>query len=158
MSLTENHAVRTGTYFFTVRLDDPASDLLARHIDLFRQSVALARQRWPFVIEAAVILPDRTHMIWTLPQRDNDYGLRWRLIKTTFERHLPARTRKALASAGQRVWQRRYWEQPVTSSADLSSYLDMIHTAPVRAGLVRHGTDWRYSSFFRGNAGSLHTA
>jgi putative transposase len=41
-------------------------------------------QRHPFVIDAAVILPEHLHCIWTLPQGDSDYSMRWRLIKSFF--------------------------------------------------------------------------
>jgi putative transposase len=42
------------------------------------------RARHPFTIEAAVILPDHLHAIWTLPEQDADFALRWRLIKNAF--------------------------------------------------------------------------
>ena len=68
-----------GTYFFTVRLQDRGSRLLTDQVDLLRSSVRLAQKRWPFVIAAAVVLPDHLHMIWTLPQNDPDFSKRWRI-------------------------------------------------------------------------------
>jgi hypothetical protein len=38
------------------------------------------RRRHPFDIEAIVVLPDHLHAIWTLPEGDADFALRWRLI------------------------------------------------------------------------------
>jgi len=49
----------------------------------------LSRARHPFTIDAAVILPDHLHMIWTLPEDDEDCALGWRLIKSAFSRGLP---------------------------------------------------------------------
>lgn len=46
-----------GTYFFTVRLQDPRSDLLVRRVDLLRACFAATKLRKPFQIDAAVILP-----------------------------------------------------------------------------------------------------
>jgi putative transposase len=44
----------------------------------FRE-VRLKRQ---FTLDAAVILSDHLHCIWTLPLGDADFAPRWRLIKT----------------------------------------------------------------------------
>ena len=40
--------------------------------DAFRQVV----KKYPFIIEAMVVLPDHLHSIWTLPQGDADYMTR----------------------------------------------------------------------------------
>ena len=40
--------------------------------------------RYPFKIEAAVILPEHLQMIWRLPEDDSDYPIRWRLVKSFF--------------------------------------------------------------------------
>ena len=40
----------------------------------------------PFQLDAYVILPDHFHMIWTLPEGDSDYPMRWRHIKSAFTR------------------------------------------------------------------------
>jgi putative transposase len=39
------------------------------------------RQKYPFVIDAFVLLPDHFHCILTLPENDAGYAKRWRLIK-----------------------------------------------------------------------------
>jgi hypothetical protein len=56
-----------GTYFFTVNLADRRRALLTAHIGLLRASFRSVRARHPFRIEAAVILPEHLHTIWTLP-------------------------------------------------------------------------------------------
>jgi len=43
----------------------------------------------PFVIDAAVVLPEHLHFIWTLPEQDSDYSTRWRLIKSAFTKQFP---------------------------------------------------------------------
>ena len=40
----------------------------------------------PFRIRAFVLLPDHIHCIWTLPENDNNYSMRWQLIKSYFSR------------------------------------------------------------------------
>jgi putative transposase len=70
-----------GTYFFTVNLADRRLALLTEHISLLRVAFRSVRATYPFTIEAAVILPDHLHAIWTLPEQDADFAMRWRLIK-----------------------------------------------------------------------------
>jgi|TARA_R110000787_G_scaffold24394_3_gene69256 hypothetical protein len=43
------------------------------------------------------------------------------------------------------IWQRRIWERPILSLADLAEYRDLIECAPVHAGLVRHAEDGQCS-------------
>ncbi len=134
----------THTNFYTVRLRDPGQDLLTRHINLLRLAVRLSQARRPFRIDDAVILPDRMHMIWTLPPDDADAAARWRSIKGTFARHLPPAAGRTRATA-QDIWQRRYWDCPVRTPDALVECLDLIRMAPVIAGLVSQPQDWPHS-------------
>ena len=102
-----------GSYFFTVNLADRRRVLLTDHFDLLRAAFRQARARHPFTVEAAVVLPDHLHAIWTLPAGDADFATRWRLIKSGFSRALSSgepisASRAAKAERG--IWQRRYWE------------------------------------------------
>lgn len=142
--------LRPGTYFFTVRLRDPKSDLLVAHIDLLRQSFRSCRQQWPFEMGDSVILPNRMHMIWTLPAQDPDYGKRWKAIKTTFARHIPSprhRSRESIEGRKQGIWQRRFWENPIRDVSDLRMYQQAIRNAPVEDGLVKQPEAWPYASY-----------
>jgi putative transposase len=78
-----------GTWFFTVNLLDRSSSLLVEEIDLLRAAIQRTRNRFPFHIDAFVVLPDHMHAVWTLPPDDSDFSLRWRLIKQHFARSLP---------------------------------------------------------------------
>ncbi len=58
-----------------------------------------------------VVLPDHLHAIWTLPDGDQDFPDRWRMIKSSFSRGLArsepvSASRKAKRERG--VWQRRW--------------------------------------------------
>ena len=132
-----------GTYFFTVRLRDADGDLLTRYIDLLRLSVRLCQFRHPFVVEDAVVLPNRVHTIWTLPPKDHDFAVRWQIIKSTFAQHLPT---GAGVPDARRVWQRRFWEQSILTFADLAECRDLIRQAPVQSGLVADPAAWPYST------------
>ena len=56
-----------GCWFFTVNLLERRKTLLVDHIDALRAVVAKTRERYPFVIDAVVVLPDHIHAVWTLP-------------------------------------------------------------------------------------------
>jgi putative transposase len=147
-----------GTYFFTVRLQDCQSRLLVDRVDLLRTAIRLCVKRWPMVIETAVILPDHLHMIWTLPDGDSDFSARWRLIKSTFSRHVepPTYLRASLAARGDKgIWQRRFWEHLIRDEADLAAHRAFAISAPVRAGLVARPQDWALSSVHRDIARGL---
>ena len=143
-----------GTFFLTVRLRDADSDLLTRHIELLRLSVRLCQFRHPFVIDDAVVLPDRLHALWSLPQDDVDVASRMQLIKSTFARHLPAATHPHPRDP---IWQRAFWDFPVRTLADLAECRQMIRHAPVRAGLVTDPADWPYSTASRAGRASTRT-
>ncbi len=152
MSAYRRLSVPGGTYFFTVRLQDRASRLLVERVDLLRAAVRLCRHRWPFEIEAAVVLPDHLHMIWTLPCGDAGFSRRWRLIKATVSRHVPppAMRSRSMAGRGEKgIWQRRFWEHLIRDEADLAAHRAYLLAAPVRAGLVARPQDWAFSSIHR---------
>ena len=100
--------------FFTVNLAERNKTLLLDEIDLLRDVTNKVKQRYPFKVDAMVVLPDHIHAIWTLPEGDNDYATRWGLIKQGFSRQIPKteRINKSRVDKGERgIWQRRYWEQ-----------------------------------------------
>ena len=78
-----------GNHFFTVNLAERRLGLLTENIGLLQTAFRQVRARHPFTIEAAVILPNHLHAIWTLPEHDAEFALRWRLIKSAFSHGLP---------------------------------------------------------------------
>ncbi len=139
-------------YFFTVALADRRSDLLFRNVGLLRDIVREVRQRHPFHIDAWVVMPDHMHAVWTLPEDDDGYGARWRLIKAGFSLHLPAGEERS-ASREQRgergIWQRRFWEHLIRNEDDYARHVDYVHFNPVKHGRVGRVADWPCSSFHR---------
>jgi putative transposase len=72
-----------GTYFITQVTYNREPWLIS---DIARQALRYAiihvRQKYPFTIDAFVLLPDHFHCLWTLPETDSDLSTRMRLIKT----------------------------------------------------------------------------
>lgn len=100
-----------GTYFFTVNLAERKRTLLVDHIDDLRAVVKKVQTAHPFHIDAMVVLPDHLHAMWTLPEGDADYPMRWSLIKAGFSRRIPNGERRnpsRMAKGERGIWQRRY--------------------------------------------------
>jgi len=144
-----------GSFFFTV-VTEKRKPLLAstQAIAVLREAFRTVRASRPFVMDAAVVLPDHLHCIWTLPPDDRDFATRWRLIKTWFTKHCdpalratPDRAR--MAKAEQALWQHRYWEHLVRDEADFNRHVDYIHYNPVKHGYAQAPMDWPHSSFRR---------
>jgi putative transposase len=141
-----------GCWFFTVNLLERRKTLLVDHIDALRAVVAKTRERYPFVIDAVVVLPDHIHAVWTLPPGDADFSLRWRLIKQRFARELPkheriSAVRRARHERG--IWQRRFWEHLIRDEVDYARHVEYCYINPVKHGLVSRVHDWPHSSFHR---------
>jgi putative transposase len=59
-----------GCWFFTVTLLDRRASLFTDHIGILGAATKKTMPRYPFRIDAFVVLPDRLHAIWTLPPDD----------------------------------------------------------------------------------------
>lgn len=141
-----------GSFFFTGALLERRRTLLVDHVDLLRTSFAHVRATRPFAIEAIVVLPDHLHCIWTLPEDDADFSVRWSLIKSAFSRGLPKdeRRRDSRTRRGERgIWQRRFWEHVIRDERDFRNHVDYIHINPVKHRLAARAIDWPYSSIHR---------
>jgi putative transposase len=146
-----------GTYFFTAvtnRRRPFLCESLARRC--LRQAIDTVRVDWLFDLVAVVLLPDHFHTVWTLPDGDDRYSLRWRRIKEEFTRAYleaggqelpPNRSRKRHRERG--IWQRRFWEHTVRDEADLKRCVDYVHWNPKKHGHVSNIRDWPWSSFHR---------
>ena len=141
-----------GSFFFTVNLADRRLRVLTEHVRLLRQAFRDVRRRHPFTIEAIVVLPDHLHAIWTLPEGDADFAVRWRLIKSAFSRGVVTGERVSASRVGRKergIWQRRYWEHTLRDEEDFARHANYIHFNPVKHGHVRRVIDWPHSSFHR---------
>ncbi len=144
--------VAGGTYFFTVNLAERKRTLLVDFIDDLRDVMKKVKKSHPFHIDAMVILPDHLHAMWTLPVDDANYPMRWSLIKAGFSRRIPKEERRnpSRNTKGERgIWQRRYWEHLIRDERDYENHVEYIHYNPVKHGLVKHASEWPFSSFHR---------
>ena len=152
MSRYRRAKIEGGTFFFTVALADRPADLLVRHIDHLRKAYRFVVERYHFETVAICILPDHLHAIWSLPQKDFNFSMRWSLIKSGFSRLLPTadlRSRSQIVKRDKGIWQRRYWEHAICDENDLARHIDYVHFDPLKHGHVSQVREWPHSSFHR---------
>jgi putative transposase len=143
--------VTGGTYFFTVNLAKRhGNTLLIDNIAALKATFQQTRQDHPFALLGFIVLPEHLHCLWQLPAGDDDFPMRWRLIKSRFSRSVPIGERRSDSRAHKNergIWQRRYWEHLVRDEADFRRCLDYIHYNPVKHGYAACAADWPHSSF-----------
>ncbi len=153
------HRQKGGSYFFTVVTEGRRPFLAGdASVARLREAMRLVMASHPFSVEAMVVLPDHLHALWSLPEGDDDFSLRWRLIKYRFSLATPvgwaeqsdAHPRPSLQRRREKgLWQRRFWEHCVRDEEDFRRHVEYIHYNPVRHGLAASPADWPYSSLHR---------
>ena len=145
------------TYFFTLVSYQRQKILCDENIRAaLRDAIVTTRTKYPFIIDAMVLMPDHLHAVWTLPEHDNAYSVRWSMVKRlvtqrgcTDESLGPGISASRLKRREGNIWQRRFWEHQVRDQADLNRCLDYLHWNPVKHGHVNRVVDWPYSTFHR---------
>ena len=137
--------------FFTVNLKNRKSTLLTDRIEILREAWRKTATDYTFETLAVCILPDHLHCILKLRDGDEDFPLRWRLIKSRFSRSIASTDDPASGTRkGERgIWQRRYWDHVIRTERDFETHVNYIHHNPVKHGLVTDPDDWPYSSWHR---------
>lgn len=139
-----------GVYFFTV-VTQSRQPILIEHIDRLRDAFSHVQERFPFKIDAIVVLPDHLHTIWRLPEGDHNYSRRWMVLKRKFSSGLSPGIRSPSQQSKREkgIWQRRFWEHTLRDEEDWRRHMDYIHYNPVKHGYAALPQQWRYSSFAR---------
>lgn len=134
-----------GTYFFTL-VTHERRPILCEEKSLIRLKAAFryAMKKYPFHINGLVILPDHIHCIWELPAHDNDFSVRWNMIKRYFSIGMKGNVNHRREK---NIWQRRFWERLIRDEEELQRCLDYIHYNPVKHGYVDRPCDWVHSTF-----------
>jgi putative transposase len=157
MSNYHRYFIPGGTYFFTL-VTHERRQFLIQPISrrCLREAFNFIRVKRPFEMPAIVLLPDHIHAIWTLPEGDACYSVRWKRIKEEFtEKYLQARGQEGKRSDSRLrrkergIWQRRFWEHTIKDDEDYEQHFNYLHYNPVKHGLVRCPRDWPYSTFHR---------
>lgn len=146
-----------GTYFFTVvtyqRKPFLTMDCARKCL---RNAFLQTQYKYPFDLQAICLLPDHLHSVWTLPEAESDYSIRWRYLKAVFSRLFREQggyEGSLSTSRGKRrevgYWQRRFWEHTISNENEMEKIIEYIHYNPVKHGYVDDPAKWKWSSFQR---------
>ncbi|EDZ94197.1 MAG: transposase [Limnospira sp. PMC 1291.21] len=121
-----------------------------------REAILHVSIKHPFFIDAFVLLPEHFHCILTLPDNEDDFSMRLRLIKTYVTKHYKQEisVEQGVSISRQKrlesnLWQRRFWEHLIRDEQDFASHCDYIHYNPVKHGLSKSPRDWQFSTIHR---------
>jgi len=135
--------VEGGTYFFTMvtknrkpLFQDPSLCYF------FMAGVEKIKSRYPFDLDAYVILPDHIHLLISLPAGMRDYSNIIKEVKKSVTKEI----RKHLDQPDLVVWQDRFWEHTIRDERDMKTHYDYIHYNPVKHGYVESADQWKWSS------------
>ena len=125
--------------------------ILLKNINLFKQSLKRAIDRYGFEIFAIVILEDHFHIILHLNEYRN-YSNIIGSIKKYFSHSLEAQiaaTPSRIKRKEKTIWQRRFYDHIIRDAEDLHKHMDYIHYNPIKHNYVSRAKDWQYSSFYK---------
>ena len=110
-----------------------------------------ARALHPFIHHGHVVLDDHLHLLLT-PRP----GMAVPNLVGSFKRAAMAALPKGITQAGERLWQRRYYDHVIRDDADFVRHLDYIHFNPVKHGAAARPCDWIWSSFHAWHARGVY--
>jgi len=148
--------IKGASYFFTLVSFQRQPILCDKPIrEALRNAIKLTQKKYPFNIDAWILMPDHLHCIWTLPEKDSDYSVRWNQIKRRVSIECKQYKKQSLMNTSKSkhrestIWQRRFWEHQIRDDADYKRHFDYIHFNPVKHGLVNSPNQWEYSTFHK---------
>lgn len=150
-AIPQSIPTRWKLFFYLGYLPTPSTlNHSTKHPALARR-IQAGKRKYPFTIDAIVILPDHLHTLWQLPENDHDYSNRWSRIKRYFSTGCtlidPTRPASREHKREQAIWQRRFWEHLIRDADDWHKHMDYIHYNPVKHGYAKCAAEWPYSSF-----------
>jgi len=141
-------------YFLTI-VTYKRTPLIIENIDLLREGVKKSKAKYPYQIEAVVVLPDHFHLM-IRPKFALDYPKIISVIKQYFSKYCDPKYYQHITQSDSRskagykpIWQRKYYEHTIRDDNDYTIRLNYIHYNPVKHGYVLQVKDWQYSSFHR---------
>lgn len=115
-----------------------------------REALIETNNRFPFVMEAFVLLPNHFHMLITiedsfLSKRMSFFKRRaTQISKLTFNHEQTFNHKMDRRGA---LWHPRYWEETIRSEEHFYNQLVYLYKNPVHHGYVTRIGDWPYSTF-----------
>jgi putative transposase len=132
-------------WFFTIVTHNRVQMLTSEEARrCLRKAINDCREKYPFKIDAWVLLPDHLHCIWDLSEEDLNYSRRWSIIKRKFTQAF-----RRFNVPNPPFWQKRFWAHHIDNDGDYEGHLNYIHYNPVKHGYVKAPREWPWTSFHR---------
>ena len=135
-----------------------------RNIERLRQAATTVMAEMPLAFEAAAVLHDHFHVLWTMPEGDTNYSKRMGRLKVEFTQRFrwAVPTLQSVCASRRKhresdVWQRRFMEHTIKDEQDFGDHLHYIHYNAVKHGYVTCPHAWPYSSFEKWIARGVYT-
>jgi putative transposase len=134
-----------GTYFVTFSTWDRRRHFVVEsYARLFLKTLYAYRRQGRFELHAFVVMPEHVHLLLT-PAPEVTLERSIQFIKGGYSHALGVE----LSRRGE-VWQRGFTEHRIRDAADFNAHRNYIHENPVKRGLVKAASDYRYSSAYPG--------
>ena len=149
--------VAGGTYFITQVTYQREPWLCTKIVrNALREAIKKVQQKYYFLIDAFILLPEHFHCLWTLPPNNSDLSLRLRLIKSYVTKHYKKQLgiNSPISQSRQKqgesnLWQRRFWEHLIVDEDDFANHCNYIHYNPVKHNLCSYPQQWEFSTISR---------
>jgi len=99
-----------------------------------------AVSRFGWICHAYCVMSTHYHLLLQTPEANLSAGMHW--LNLTYARRFNRR-----AGRTGHVFESRFWSEPVESERHFLSTARYIARNPIRAHLVDHAADWRWSSY-----------
>jgi putative transposase len=134
-----------GTYFVTFSTwQRRRLFVVESYSRLFLKTLYGYRREKRFELHAFVVMPEHLHLLLT-PGAEITLERAMQFIKGGYSHALGATFNRP----GE-VWQRGFTDHRIRDAADFEAHRRYIHENPVRRGLAKSSSDYRYSSAFPG--------
>jgi putative transposase len=111
--------------------------------DLFVQCLEDMRRRFSMCIYGYVVMPEHVHLLISEPEQ-GVLAEAIHYVKLSFAKRLRSREHRVELRS---FWQKRYYDRNVRDAREFSIKLRYLHRNPVKRGLVKDPTEWKWSSF-----------
>jgi putative transposase len=150
LAMTElnRYRIHGKTYFFTLALPEWDAGAVMQRIRALCLELVKIKRKYPFNLDALVILPRYVQGILTLPGDTQETILLWHQVNSEFARL--ADLAEGLQGDEESDYERkRCFGYVLHDEQDFARHLNFLHYNPVNQGLVQGVADWPYSTFFQ---------
>lgn len=147
MTELNRYRIHGKTYFFTLALPEWRSGAAMHWTQALCLELVRIKRKYPFNLDALVILPKYVQGLMTLPGDAEEAGLLWQQVNNEFA-ELAGLSEELQGGEDSDFERKRCFGYMLRDDQDFARHLNFLHYNPVNQGLVKGVADWAYSTFF----------